>query len=37
MDKKNRNLKLINNLREFKENWNAYGAKGFSKELCDFA
>jgi hypothetical protein len=37
MDKKNRNLKLINNLREFKENWNAYGDKGFSKELCDFA
>lgn len=37
MDNKNRNLKLIENLREFKENWNAYDAKGFSKELCDFA
>lgn len=37
MDKKNANLKLIDNLREFKENWNGYYAKGFSKELCDFA
>lgn len=37
MDKKNANLKLINNIREFKENWNGYHANGFSKELCDFA
>lgn len=34
--KTNKNLIAINNLREFKENWNGYGAKGFSSELCDF-
>lgn len=31
------NLKLINSLREFKENWNGYDGKGFTKELCDFS
>ena len=36
LSKMNKNLVAINNLREFKENWNGYGAKGFSSELCDF-
>lgn len=34
---KSKNLKLINNLHEFTENWNGYGGKGFTKELCDFS
>lgn len=33
----NKNLTAINNLRNFKDNWNGYNAKAFSSELCDFA
>lgn len=36
VSKMNKNLIAINNLRKFEENWNGYGAKGFSSELCDF-
>jgi len=34
---KNLNIAKINNLRDFKENWNGYNAEKFTKELCDFA
>ena len=37
MARKSKNLILVNSLREFKENWNGYDGKGFTKELCDFS
>lgn len=36
VNKKNRNLQSVENLRKFEEDWNGYGAGSFSAELCDF-
>ena len=36
LSKMDKNLATISNIRNLKENWNGYGAKVFSGELCDF-